>query len=121
MTSLPLKEYQERALDTLQAYFQLSQQLGDADTAFYRLTRETFGRGVPYQPVEGLPGLPYVCLRIPTGGGKTLSRQPCHRHYGPRSAAHRSRPGALAGAFQRDPRPNLARPVRSEPSLPPGG
>lgn len=69
---LTLKEYQERALDTLQTYFRLSQQLGDADTAFYRLTRETFGRGVPYQPVEGLPGLPYVCLRIPTGGGKTL-------------------------------------------------
>ncbi|MCP4213717.1 MAG: DEAD/DEAH box helicase family protein, partial [bacterium] len=23
-------------------------------------------------PVEELPGLPYVCLRIPTGGGKTL-------------------------------------------------
>lgn len=69
---LTLKEYQERALDTLQTYFRLSQQLGDADTAFYRLTRETFGRGIPYQPVEGLPGLPYVCLRIPTGGGKTL-------------------------------------------------
>jgi len=69
---LPLKEYQQRALDSLQAYFHLSQQLGDADTAFYRLTRESFGRGVPYQPVEGLPGLPYVCLRIPTGGGKTL-------------------------------------------------
>ena len=69
---LPLKEYQQRALDNLQAYFRLSQQLGDADTAFYRLTRETLGRGIPYQPVVGLPGLPYVCLRIPTGGGKTL-------------------------------------------------
>lgn len=69
---LPLKDYQQRALDTLRAYFRLSQQLGDADTAFYHLTRETFGRGVPYRPVEGLPGLPYVCLRIPTGGGKTL-------------------------------------------------
>lgn len=69
---LPLKDYQQRALDILQSYFRLSQQLGDADTAFYRLTRENFGRGVPYQPVEDLPGLPYVCLRIPTGGGKTL-------------------------------------------------
>jgi type III restriction enzyme len=69
---LPLKEYQQRALDTLQAYFRLSQKLGNADDAFYRLTRETIGRGVPYQPVEDLPGLPYVCLRIPTGGGKTL-------------------------------------------------
>lgn len=67
-----LKEYQQRSLDTLKAYFRLSQQLGDADTAFYRLTRETHGQGIPYRPVEGLPGLPYVCLRIPTGGGKTL-------------------------------------------------
>ncbi len=69
---LTLKEYQERALDTLRTYFQLTQQFGDADTAFYRLTRESFGRGVSYQPVAGLNALPYVCLRIPTGGGKTL-------------------------------------------------
>jgi type III restriction enzyme len=72
MTILALKEYQQRALDTLQRYFQLSQQLGDADTAFYQLTRETYGHGIPYRPIEGLPGLPYVCVRIPTGGGKTL-------------------------------------------------
>lgn len=25
-----------------------------------------------YQPVKELPGLPYVCLRVPTGGGKTV-------------------------------------------------
>jgi type III restriction enzyme len=72
MTHLPLKEYQQRALDTLQSYFRLAQQLDDADTAFYRLTRETRGHGIPYHAIEGLPGLPYVCLRIPTGGGKTL-------------------------------------------------
>lgn len=72
MTILLLKEYQQRVLDSLQAYFRLSQQLGDADTAFYRLTREIYGHGIPYQPVIGLPGLPYICLRIPTGGGKTL-------------------------------------------------
>lgn len=69
---LTLKEYQQRALDTLQAYFRLSQQMGSADDAFYRLTRETTGHGISYHPVDELPGLPYVCLRIPTGGGKTL-------------------------------------------------
>jgi type III restriction enzyme len=69
---LTLKEYQQRSLDTLRAYFRLSQKLDDADTAFYHLTREAYGQGIPYRPVEGLPGLPYVCLRIPTGGGKTL-------------------------------------------------
>ncbi|HPH96237.1 MAG TPA: DEAD/DEAH box helicase family protein [Anaerolineaceae bacterium] len=69
---LKLKEYQQRALDTLQKYFRLSQTLGDADTAFYQITREIFGRGIPYHPIETLPGLPYICIRIPTGGGKTL-------------------------------------------------
>jgi type III restriction enzyme len=72
MTILPLKEYQQRALDTLQRYFQLSQRLGDADTAFYQLSGEIYGHRVQYHPIESLPGLPYVCVRIPTGGGKTL-------------------------------------------------
>ena len=27
-------------------------------------------------PVNGLPGMPYVCLRLPTGGGKTFVA--CH-------------------------------------------
>ena len=30
------------------------------------------GQGLPYSPVKQVPGIPYVCLRIPTGGGKTL-------------------------------------------------
>jgi type III restriction enzyme len=30
----------------------------------------------PYREVPPLPGLPYVCLRVPTGGGKTLMA--CH-------------------------------------------
>ena len=69
---LTLKEYQLRSLDTLKAYFRLCQQVGNADDAFYRLTRETLGHGIPYHPIQELPGLPYICLRIPTGGGKTL-------------------------------------------------
>lgn len=60
-----LKAYQERALDALENY------LADAasdnpDVAFYRATRR------PYVPVPSLPDLPYVCVRVPTGGGKTL-------------------------------------------------
>jgi type III restriction enzyme len=69
---LTLKEYQQRSLDALREYFRLSQKLGDVDTAFYSLTRAATGQGIPYHSVEELPGLPYVCLRIPTGGGKTL-------------------------------------------------
>lgn len=73
---LRLKEYQQKSLDALQAYCQLTIQLGDADTAFYQLTRTIYGTGIPYHAIPELPGLPYVCLRIPTGGGKTLVA--CH-------------------------------------------
>jgi type III restriction enzyme len=71
-----LKDYQQRALDTLSRYFQECSRLGDAELAFYEVTREVFGRGIPYHPVQELPGLPYVCLRLPTGGGKTVLA--CH-------------------------------------------
>lgn len=63
---LTLKEYQQRALDTLEQYFSACLNIKDPDTAFYSLTKS------PYSPVKELPGLPYACLRIPTGGGKTL-------------------------------------------------
>lgn len=73
---LSLKLYQERALEALGYYLKLVVQLGDADTAFYTTTKDLAGRGIPYRAVSQLPGLPYVCLRIPTGGGKTLMA--CH-------------------------------------------
>jgi len=69
---LQLKEYQKRSLEALTAYFQACLQEANADFAFYKITQQKFGQGVPYQSVDELPGLPYVCLRLPTGGGKTL-------------------------------------------------
>lgn len=69
---LELKNYQQRTLETLKEYFQLCSKLGNADDAFYQVTRQNYGQGIPYRPVRELPGLPYVCLRLPTGGGKTL-------------------------------------------------
>ncbi|NBB75145.1 MAG: DEAD/DEAH box helicase family protein, partial [Bacteroidetes bacterium] len=66
-----LKDYQQRSLDALQQYFRLANDLNDADTAFYKITGKTMGRRIPYNPVPGLEGLPYICVRIPTGGGKT--------------------------------------------------
>ncbi len=68
---LPLKEYQQRSLNALRDYFRACVQLNNADDAFYVTTRRWQGVGVPYQPARDLSGLPYVCLRIPTGGGKT--------------------------------------------------
>ncbi|MEI9475796.1 MAG: DEAD/DEAH box helicase family protein [Deltaproteobacteria bacterium] len=67
------KEYQQRALHWLQRYFENCHRLNSASTAFYETTCEIYeGYGLSYRPVRELPGLPYVCLRIPTGGGKTL-------------------------------------------------
>jgi type III restriction enzyme len=77
-----LREYQQHALDALRTYFQTCVQLNNAGTpqaanlAFYQHTLENFGVGVPYQPISELEGLPYICLRIPTGGGKTFVA--CH-------------------------------------------
>ncbi len=73
---LQLKEYQRAALNKLRAYFELCNQCDDANVAFYQTTLREFGYGIPYHPVENLRGLPYVCIRIPTGGGKTLVA--CH-------------------------------------------
>jgi len=71
-----LKTYQNAVTDSLRGYFSLCNQLKDADTAFYEASKKIWGRGIPYHPVKELPGLPYVCVRVPTGGGKTIIA--CH-------------------------------------------
>lgn len=62
---LELRDYQERSLEALENYLAAVSQHG-AQTAFVLATNR------PYIPVASLPALPYVCLRVPTGGGKTL-------------------------------------------------
>ena len=85
---LVLKDYQRRALDALGDYFAEVAGLADNDAptvrqraaafAYETVTAETLGRTIPYRDVgesQSLPelrGLPYVCVRIPTGGGKTV-------------------------------------------------
>jgi len=64
MTTLTLKSYQQAALDALRA-FARSAQLKGAALAF----AEAAGR--PYN-AEPFGAVPCICLRIPTGGGKTL-------------------------------------------------
>ena len=75
---LQLTQYQEKALLALKRYFQLCDERKDANLAFYEATREFWGMGIPYKPVplSDLAQIPYVCLRLPTGGGKTLLA--CH-------------------------------------------
>lgn len=62
---LPLRNYQLRSLASLESYFDEAASFG-AKKAFVILTER------PYHSVPQLPELPYVCLRVPTGGGKTI-------------------------------------------------
>ena len=64
MTPLTLKSYQQAALDALAAFAGAAQMKGPA---------RTFGElaGRPYT-AEPFGEVPCVCLRIPTGGGKTV-------------------------------------------------
>lgn len=64
MTTLTLKSYQQAALDALGTFARAAQIKGPA-LAF----GEQVGR--PYNP-EPFGEVPCVCLRIPTGGGKTV-------------------------------------------------
>jgi len=64
MPTLDLKHYQTQALAALERYLRRTTVLGAAG-AFTDCT------GYGYNP-EPFGGLPCVCLRIPTGGGKTL-------------------------------------------------
>jgi type III restriction enzyme len=72
---LQLKNYQEKALDTLRRYLRACADLQDASMAFYKVTEELWEQGLPYRAIKEpseLADIPYVCLRLPTGGGKTL-------------------------------------------------
>lgn len=62
---LTLKKYQKRSLDILSSYLKDVRHKG-ASQAFESKTER------PYLTIPQLPGLPYVCLRVPTGGGKTI-------------------------------------------------
>lgn len=66
--ALTLKTYQQQAKDALENYFNLAQSIGAAG-AFTKIT------SLPYQ--TKLDDVPNVCLRVPTGGGKTLIAAHC--------------------------------------------
>ena len=77
---MELKAYQREALDDLRDYLDLAR-AGDParawDLATKAAERRALERGrthslAPYQPLEGMEDTPYVCMRLPTGGGKTL-------------------------------------------------
>lgn len=67
-----LKDYQSQALDWLEKYFRNCRACKNPRQAYEETTQEWKGMRLNYAPLSTLPETPYVCLRIPTGGGKTL-------------------------------------------------
>jgi type III restriction enzyme len=71
------KLYQLQAVEVLTEFLRRSRALAGPAAAFSQLTSERTGVGLPYFNAPGFEakefkGMPYVCLRLPTGGGKTL-------------------------------------------------
>lgn len=75
---IQLKKYQERVLESLREFLTECAHTHDPNTAFQRVTERVYGRPVPYLNVRDahFAEMPYVCIRVPTGGGKTLLA--CH-------------------------------------------
>ncbi|MBQ3889392.1 MAG: DEAD/DEAH box helicase family protein, partial [Clostridia bacterium] len=76
---MELKQYQHRCLDVLKRYFRMCGETCDAAASFTVIAGEFFTGSPAYRELTGskwLSGIPYVCLRVPTGGGKTLLA--CH-------------------------------------------
>ncbi len=78
MTAFSPKKYQQDpasgggVLDSVQAYFEACHHHGRASMAFTAVTEELWGSGLPYRSLTDFaPDMPYFCLRVPTGGGKT--------------------------------------------------
>lgn len=74
---MKLKQYQTNTLSVLRRFFEEARVAGPKG-AYEVLTKEPdqakrLGRyGGTYTPLAELPPVPYVCLRLPTGGGKTV-------------------------------------------------
>jgi type III restriction enzyme len=74
---MKLKQYQADTLATLRRFFEEARVAG-AGNAYRLITQEPeqakrLGRYCSdYRALEALPDAPYVCLRLPTGGGKTI-------------------------------------------------
>ena len=72
MSGFTPKIYQQQVLDSVEAYFKACHELPSPSIAFTATTERLWGRGNPYNPLSGFPAdMPYFCLRVPTGGGKT--------------------------------------------------
>jgi len=70
---MELKDYQCRALDALRIFLDQATIRDHAQAyAAACAVGQPGAYGAAYRPLAGLPDVPYCCLRLPTGGGKTL-------------------------------------------------
>jgi type III restriction enzyme len=67
-----IKKYQSEALNYLEEFFKRCKNTGDGRRAYEETTEEWCGTALRYRALPTMPHVPYICLRIPTGGGKTL-------------------------------------------------
>lgn len=66
-----LKSYQQRAVDCLSSFLSNCQVLASVEEAYAQTLKEQQLPALAYRDY-GFEQTPYVCLRIPTGGGKTI-------------------------------------------------
>lgn len=72
MTPLSPKAYQNELLASVELYFRACRDSNDARKAFHDTMYALWGEPGNYRPLPGFDaGMPYFCLRVPTGGGKT--------------------------------------------------
>lgn len=71
MSAVQLKKYQEATLEGLKDYLVDARFIG-AKAAYEGAEKHGVVNIRTYQPLPDAPDVPFVCLRLPTGGGKTL-------------------------------------------------
>lgn len=75
---MQLKDYQVRALNTFGKFLEKSL-VSDPKSAFESIVDKNILGGfyTQYYEIKGLEKVPYCCIRIPTGGGKTILASHC--------------------------------------------
>ncbi|MEI8140558.1 MAG: DEAD/DEAH box helicase family protein [bacterium] len=75
---IQLKEYQHRVLTSVRDFLAECARTREPASAFGRVTKAVYGSPLPYNQIADprFERMPYVCVRVPTGGGKTLLA--CH-------------------------------------------
>ncbi|MFZ4682612.1 MAG: DEAD/DEAH box helicase, partial [Terrimicrobiaceae bacterium] len=78
MKPLTPKAYQTALLASVEKYFRACREWNDAKKAFHNTMLDLWGEPGGYRPIAGFEeGMPYFCLRVPTGGGKTRLAARC--------------------------------------------